>query len=162
MLIKRIGELEQIMANLIQDNKYLEESLDSHEARLYILENLDIPQHVSKAMDEIVTDVVEWAIQAPLWNCFRDLPEADMKEILYQRMWETNSYKAHEDHMMLYKAMEKSMSRPSGTLGSPGAFGSSQVPPPPPPPPSTNQEGQSHGSTTPSSSKTDASAKYTA
>nr|GFD60281.1 hypothetical protein [Tanacetum cinerariifolium] len=39
----------------------------------------------------------------------RDLPEADMKEILHQRMWETNSYKAHEDHMMLYKALEKSM-----------------------------------------------------
>nr|GEZ41665.1 hypothetical protein [Tanacetum cinerariifolium] len=51
---------------------------------------------------------------------------------------------------------------PSGTSGSPGAFGSSQVPPPPPPPPSTNQEGQSHGSTAPSSSKTAASAEYKA
>nr|GEU41716.1 hypothetical protein [Tanacetum cinerariifolium] len=135
LLIKRIGELEQIMTNLIQDNKYLEE---------------------------------------------RDLPEADMKEILHQRMWETNSYKAHEDHMMLYEALEKSMNRdhtdellkdldeahrkkkkrrPSRASGSPRAPGSSQVPPPPP---STNQEGQLHGSTTPSSSKTAASAKYTA
>nr|GEU82042.1 retrovirus-related Pol polyprotein LINE-1 [Tanacetum cinerariifolium] len=26
-------------------------------------------------------------------------------------MWETNSYKAHEDHMMLYEAMKKSMNR---------------------------------------------------
>nr|GFD18069.1 hypothetical protein [Tanacetum cinerariifolium] len=43
---------------------------------------------------------------------------------------------------------------------SPGASGSSQVPPPPPPPPSINQEGQSHGSTTPSSSKTAALAEY--
>nr|GEX44591.1 hypothetical protein [Tanacetum cinerariifolium] len=51
---------------------------------------------------------------------------------------------------------------PFGTSGSPGASGSSQVPPPPPPPPSTNQEGQLHGSTAPSSSKTDASAKYKA
>nr|GEZ34249.1 histone deacetylase 14 [Tanacetum cinerariifolium] len=64
MLMKRIGELEQIMANLIQDNRHLEE---------------------------------------------RDLPEADMKEILHQRMWETNSYKSHKDHMMLYEALEKSM-----------------------------------------------------
>nr|GEZ38461.1 hypothetical protein [Tanacetum cinerariifolium] len=39
----------------------------------------------------------------------KDLPEADMKEILHQRMWETNSYKSHEDHMMLYEALEKSM-----------------------------------------------------
>nr|GFD22206.1 hypothetical protein [Tanacetum cinerariifolium] len=34
-----------------------------------------------------------------------------MKEILHQRMWETNSYKTHEDHKMLYKALEKSMNR---------------------------------------------------
>nr|GEX70286.1 hypothetical protein [Tanacetum cinerariifolium] len=89
ILIKRIGELEQIMANLIQDNKHLEERLDSHGSRLYTLENLKIPQQ----------------------NRFRDLPEADMKEILHQRMWKTNSYKAHEDHMMLYEALEKPMSR---------------------------------------------------
>nr|GEZ15096.1 hypothetical protein [Tanacetum cinerariifolium] len=49
------------------------------------------------------------AIQAPLRNSFRDLPEADMKEILHQRMWETDSYKYHEDHMQLYEALEKSM-----------------------------------------------------
>nr|GFA67174.1 hypothetical protein [Tanacetum cinerariifolium] len=68
-----------------QDNKQLEERLDSHGACLYTLENLDIPQQVSKAMDEIVTDTVDWAIQAPLQNRLRDLPEADMKEILHQR-----------------------------------------------------------------------------
>nr|GEZ64493.1 E-beta-farnesene synthase [Tanacetum cinerariifolium] len=64
MLMKRIGELEHIMANLIQENKHLEE---------------------------------------------RDLPEADMKEILHQRIWETNSYKTHEDHKMLYEDLVKSL-----------------------------------------------------
>nr|GEV55961.1 retrovirus-related Pol polyprotein from transposon TNT 1-94 [Tanacetum cinerariifolium] len=111
MLMKRIGELKQIMANLIQDNKHLEERLDSHGARLYTLENLDIPQQ------------------------------------------ETNSYKTHEDHMLLYEALEKSMNRdhseeilkdlaearrkkkkrrdsPKTPLGSPP-----HQPPPPPPPP---------------------------
>nr|GEY66872.1 hypothetical protein [Tanacetum cinerariifolium] len=44
MLMKRIGELEHIMTNLIQDNKHLKERLDSHGARLYTLENLEIPQ----------------------------------------------------------------------------------------------------------------------
>nr|GEW54212.1 hypothetical protein [Tanacetum cinerariifolium] len=169
MLMKRIGKLEHIMANLIQDNKNLEERLDSH--------------GVSKSVDEIVTDAVDWVIQAPLQNRFRDLPEADMKEILHQKMWETNSYKTHKDHMMLYEALEKSMNRDhskeilkdlakarkkkkkrrdspkmppgspphqppppssptsrSGTSGSPGASGSSQPPPLPPPSPSTNQE----------------------
>nr|GFB46372.1 hypothetical protein [Tanacetum cinerariifolium] len=95
MLMKRIGKLEHIMANMIQENKHLEERLDSHGARLYTLENLHIPQQVSKAIDEIATDVVDWAIQAPLRNRFKTLPEADMKEILHQIMWETNSYKTH-------------------------------------------------------------------
>nr|GEW15490.1 hypothetical protein [Tanacetum cinerariifolium] len=146
MTTLHIGELEHIMANLIQDNNHLEERLDSHGVRLYTLENLDIPQQMSKAVDEIVINAVDWAIQAPLQNRFRDLPEADMKEIIHQRMWDTNFYKTHEDHMILYEALEKSINRPppppppavpSGNSGSPGASGSSQVPLPPP---STNQE----------------------
>nr|GFA66108.1 hypothetical protein [Tanacetum cinerariifolium] len=151
MMIQRIGELEHIMANMIQVNKDMEES-------------------------EVVTDAVEWVIQAPLQNRFRDLPKADMKEILHQRMWETESYKTHEDHTQLFEALEKSMNRdhseeltqdlvearkkkkksrespktplgspppppppagPSRASGAPGASGSTQVPPTPPPPPSS-------------------------
>nr|GFB94523.1 hypothetical protein [Tanacetum cinerariifolium] len=99
-------------------------------------------------------------IQAPFQNRFRDFPEADMKEILHQQMWETNSYKAHEDHMMLYEARERKKRHdspktppgssphqpppppppavPSRTSRSPRSSGSSQSPPPPPPP-STSQ-----------------------
>nr|GFD37723.1 hypothetical protein [Tanacetum cinerariifolium] len=69
MMVKRIGELEHILADLIQ------------------------------------------AMQAPLRNRFRDLPEADIKEILHQRMWESDSYKSHEDHMQLFEALKKSMNR---------------------------------------------------
>nr|GEX55945.1 hypothetical protein [Tanacetum cinerariifolium] len=91
-------------------------------------------------------------MQAPLRNHFRELPEADMKEILHQRMWETDSYKSHEDHMQLFEALEKSINRdqseelahdlaearkkrkkghesPKTPPGSP-----SHQPPPPPPP----------------------------
>ncbi|GJV31572.1 hypothetical protein Tco_1391972 [Tanacetum coccineum] len=72
----------------------------------------ELEQHmVSKAVDRIVMDAVDWAIQAPLRDRFRDFPEADMKEILYHRMWETNFYKDHEDHKKLYEALEKSMDR---------------------------------------------------
>nr|GEX06085.1 hypothetical protein [Tanacetum cinerariifolium] len=110
MMVKRIGELEHIMANLIQENKGLKERLDSHRACLYTLEQLDIPHQVSKAVSEVVMKAaVDWAMQAPLRNRFRDLPKADMKEILHQRMWETESYKSHEDYMQLYEALEKSM-----------------------------------------------------
>nr|GFD10630.1 hypothetical protein [Tanacetum cinerariifolium] len=37
--------------------------------------------------------------------------ESDIKEILHQRMWETESYKSHEDHMQLFDSLEKSMNR---------------------------------------------------
>nr|GEX53938.1 hypothetical protein [Tanacetum cinerariifolium] len=82
-----------------------------HGERLYILEHLDIPHQVSKAVDEVVMDAVDWAMKAPLQNHFRDLPKASMKEILHQRIWETDSYKTHEDHMQLYEALEKLMNR---------------------------------------------------
>ncbi|GJR30266.1 hypothetical protein Tco_1106498 [Tanacetum coccineum] len=111
ILIKRIGELEQHMADTVEANQALEERLDKQGNRLYNLENLDIPHKESKAVDDIVTDAVDWAIQAPLRDRFRDLPEADIKEILHHRIWESNSYQAHEDHKMLYEALEKSMAR---------------------------------------------------
>nr|GFA30903.1 histone deacetylase 14 [Tanacetum cinerariifolium] len=107
MLMKRIGELEQIMANLIQDNRHLEESTQKEEKRC---------------------DSPKMPHGSPPHQPPPPPPPAG----------------------------------PSGTLGSLGIFRSSQVPPPPPPPPSTNQEGQSHGSTTPTSSKTAALAEYKA
>ncbi|GJT48048.1 hypothetical protein Tco_0974205 [Tanacetum coccineum] len=179
ILIKRIGELEQSMANLIHDNSQLEERLDKHGSRLYKLENLDNPHQVSKVVDEIVTNVVGQAIQALLRDRFRDLLEADMKEILHHRMWESNSYKAYEDHKKLKKKMRHDSPKtppgspphqppppppptsPSRTSRSSRASESSQLPHPPPPP-STNQSDQSKSTAAPSSSKTSASAEYTA
>nr|GEZ15325.1 hypothetical protein [Tanacetum cinerariifolium] len=109
MMVKRISELEHFMADLIQVNKEIKERLDSNGSRLYTLKQLDIPQQVSIAVSEVVTDVVDWVMQAPLRSHFRDLPEADMKEILHQRMWESESYKSHEDHMQLFEALKKLM-----------------------------------------------------
>ncbi|GJT09050.1 hypothetical protein Tco_0843512 [Tanacetum coccineum] len=152
ILVSRIGELEQHMADLIQNNLALEERLDKQGTRLYNLENLNIPHKVSQAVDEIVTDAVDWAMQAPLRARFRDLPTVDMKEILQQRMFEDNSYKAHEAHNDLYEALQKSLeldysnqhlvdqeearkkkrkkrAAPRTPSGSPPS------PPPPPPPP---------------------------
>ncbi|GJS43182.1 hypothetical protein Tco_0568225 [Tanacetum coccineum] len=181
ILIQRIGELEQHMADLVQANLAMEERMDKHGSRLYKLENLDIPHQVSKEVDEIVMDAVDWVIQAPLRDRFRDFLEADMKEILHYRIWESNSYKAHEDHKKLKKKKKKihdspktppgspphqpppplPPTGPSGPSGTSGASGSSQFPPPPPPL-STNQSNQSTSTVAPSSSKTAASAEYMA
>ncbi|GJS07393.1 hypothetical protein Tco_0364189 [Tanacetum coccineum] len=97
------------MADLLQDNLALGERLDKHGTRLYNLEKLDIPHKVSQAIDEIVTDAVDWAMQAPLRSRFRDLPTVDMKEILHQRMFEDDSYKANNVHKDLYEALQKSL-----------------------------------------------------
>ncbi|GKB13266.1 hypothetical protein Tco_0847189 [Tanacetum coccineum] len=85
-LLKYIGELKQHIANLVDANLALEERLDKHGSRLYRLENQDIPNQVSKVVDEIVTDAIDWAMQAPLRKRFRDLPEANMKDIIHNRM----------------------------------------------------------------------------
>ncbi|GKD41836.1 retrovirus-related pol polyprotein from transposon TNT 1-94, partial [Tanacetum coccineum] len=141
MTSPRIDELEQHMANLLQDNLALEKRLDKHGSRLYRLENLDIPHQVSKAVDEIVTDSVDWAIQAPLRDRFIDLPEADMKYILHHRV------KKKRRHESLKKPPGSPPHQPppspppagpSGTSGAFGASGLSQLPPPPLPL-STNQ-----------------------
>nr|GFA01389.1 hypothetical protein [Tanacetum cinerariifolium] len=103
---------------------------------------------VSKAVDEIVIDAVDWTMQAPLRARFSDLPTVDMKETLQQRMFVSNSYEAHGDHKKLYDTLEKSLERDysdqllsdleeapgaSGALGTSEALGSSQLPLPPPP-----------------------------
>nr|GEU92549.1 RNA-directed DNA polymerase, eukaryota, reverse transcriptase zinc-binding domain protein [Tanacetum cinerariifolium] len=65
IMVKRIGELEHILADLIQINKNIEERLDKHRARLYTLEQLDIPQQVSITSmnrdhsEELVQDLAE-------------------------------------------------------------------------------------------------------
>ncbi|GJU85686.1 hypothetical protein Tco_1293232 [Tanacetum coccineum] len=71
ILLNRLGELEQHIADLVDANQALEERLDKHGSRLYRLENQDIPNQVRRAVDEIVTDAVDWAMHAPLGR-FRD------------------------------------------------------------------------------------------
>ncbi|GJY95336.1 retrovirus-related pol polyprotein from transposon TNT 1-94 [Tanacetum coccineum] len=145
IFVYRIGKLEQHMADLLQDNLALGES---------------------QAVDEIVADAVDWAMQASLQAHFRDLPTVDMKEILQQRMFGDNSYKANNVYKDLYEALQKSLEldysnqRAYVTPGTLGASGSSQLPPPPPPP-STGTSGSTpqQGSEAPSSSKTTASAQ---
>nr|GEU90662.1 histone deacetylase 14 [Tanacetum cinerariifolium] len=132
MMMKHIGELEHIMTNLIQENKRLEQRLDSHGARLYTLEQLDIP---------------------PL-----ELAK-DLAEVRKKKKKSRESPKTPPGSPLHQPPLPPPPAGPSGALGSPGASGSSHVPPPPPSPPSTNQEGRSKGSAAPSSSKTAASAE---
>nr|GFD20230.1 hypothetical protein [Tanacetum cinerariifolium] len=42
---------------------------------------------------------------------FRELPKADMKEILHQRMFESGSYNSLPEHVALYEALKASRER---------------------------------------------------
>ncbi|GJT99696.1 hypothetical protein Tco_1110035 [Tanacetum coccineum] len=42
---------------------------------------------------------------------FKELPEANMKEILHQRMFESGAYKSLPEHVALYEALEASIER---------------------------------------------------
>nr|GEW76786.1 retrovirus-related Pol polyprotein from transposon TNT 1-94 [Tanacetum cinerariifolium] len=135
MMIQRIGELELIMANLNQVNKDIEESLDKHGAHLHMLEQLDIPRQLSKAIN---------------------LAEARKKKKKSHESPKTSPGSPPHHPLPLPPP-----AGPSGASGAPGASKSSQVPPPPPPL-STNQVSLSKGSAAPTSSKTTASAEYQA
>ncbi|GKE60286.1 hypothetical protein Tco_1510653 [Tanacetum coccineum] len=146
ILVSRIGELEQHMTDLIQNNLALEERLDKQGSRLYNLENLNISHKVSQAVDEIVTDAVDWAMQAPLRARFKDLPTKSL-ELDY-----SNQHLADQEEARKKKRNKRAAPRtpsgsppspppppppPAGASGAPaisGASGSSQLPPPPLPP----------------------------
>ncbi|GJU93115.1 hypothetical protein Tco_1317871 [Tanacetum coccineum] len=222
IIIKRMGELEELIANLVEENQALEERLDKQGSRINKLETMDLPKmireqtvefidsqeidrKINESVKEVVISSVKHAMRAPLRARFKDLPTSDMKEILLQRMLEENYDKGHAVHRVAYEALQDSIRRdecedfdvdkaqeetkkkskqdspktppgsppspppppppPSGASGASGitrTSDSAQAPPPPPPSLSTHQGGQSTSTAAPSSSKTAASAAYSA
>ncbi|GJY54027.1 hypothetical protein Tco_0445691 [Tanacetum coccineum] len=59
-------------------------------SEVFTLELRDLPYKIDEGVRENVKEVVQIALQAPLIEHFRDLPEADMEEMLHQRMFETD------------------------------------------------------------------------
>nr|GEU93647.1 integrase, catalytic region, zinc finger, CCHC-type, peptidase aspartic, catalytic [Tanacetum cinerariifolium] len=78
-------------------------------ARVINLELRDLPHKINEVVCESVREAVHMALQASLRDHFRELPEADMKEILHQRMFETGTYKYLPGHVAIYEALEASM-----------------------------------------------------
>ncbi|GKB41127.1 hypothetical protein Tco_0886069, partial [Tanacetum coccineum] len=92
------------------------ERLDKHGTRLYNLEKLDIPHKVSQAVDEIVTDAVDWAN-----NVHNDLYEALQKSL---ELDYSNQRLAEQEEAR--KKRQKRCDAPRSPPGSPP----SQPPPP--------------------------------
>nr|GEX06211.1 hypothetical protein [Tanacetum cinerariifolium] len=124
---KRISELEHIMANLIQENKELEERLDSNGARLYTLEQLDILHQLYEALEKSMNRDHSEEIA-------KDLAEARKKKKKSRESPKTPP--GSPPHQPPPPPLPTGPFRASGALG---ASGPSQVSPPPPPS-FTNQE----------------------
>nr|GFA60314.1 hypothetical protein [Tanacetum cinerariifolium] len=86
---------------------------------VFNLELWDLPHKINQTINKVVKEAVHIALQALLRDRFRELPEADMKEILHQRMFKSGSYKLLTKHVALYKALEdqKSLQLHSPQLG---------------------------------------------
>nr|GEV54876.1 reverse transcriptase domain-containing protein [Tanacetum cinerariifolium] len=75
--------------------------------------DLSPPKQINQTINEVIKEAIHIALQAPLRDRFGELPEADMKETLHQRMSESGSYKSLPKHVALYEALEASMKRAS-------------------------------------------------
>ncbi|GJY52618.1 hypothetical protein Tco_0443465, partial [Tanacetum coccineum] len=111
-LAARVIALEQKFATFNQKSKNLDNTTQNIRSKVFTLELRDLPHKIDEAVHENVKEAVQIALHAPLRDRFRDFPEADMKERLYQRMFETASYKSLPEHIALYEALEASMERP--------------------------------------------------
>ncbi|GJX20185.1 hypothetical protein Tco_0222862 [Tanacetum coccineum] len=126
ILIKRMGELEVFIANLVEENQALETHLDKKGSRINKLETMDLPkmireqtvefidsqeidQKINESVKEVVISSVKHAMRAPLRARFKDLPTSDMKESLLQRMLEENYDKGHTNQRVAYEALQDSI-----------------------------------------------------
>nr|GEY46353.1 hypothetical protein [Tanacetum cinerariifolium] len=69
------------------------------------------PHKMNQTVNEVVKEAVHVAFQAPLRDHFRELPEADMKEIIHQWMFESGSNKSPPEHVALCEALEAFIER---------------------------------------------------
>ncbi|GJY19813.1 hypothetical protein Tco_0392379 [Tanacetum coccineum] len=91
ILIKRMGELEEFIANLMEENQALKTRLDKQGSRINKLETMDLPkiikeqtvdfidsqeidQNINESVKEVVISSVKHAMRAPLHARFKDLP----------------------------------------------------------------------------------------
>ncbi|GJZ06322.1 hypothetical protein Tco_0540115, partial [Tanacetum coccineum] len=133
LLIKRMGELEQHIADLVEENQALESRLTKQGSRINKLESVDvskmireqtvefidsqeIDRKINESVKEVVSLSVKHAMRAPLRARFKDLPTSDMKEILLQRMLEENYDKGHAEHRVAYEALRTLLAVINGEL----------------------------------------------
>ncbi|GJX98536.1 hypothetical protein Tco_0355555 [Tanacetum coccineum] len=110
-LASRVSALEQVCANYEKRHKLQDNTVQGLSSRVFTLELRDLPHKIDETVHEAVKEAVQIELQAPLKECFRDMSEAYMKEILHDRMFESGTYRSQPEHVALYEALEESMER---------------------------------------------------
>nr|GEU49603.1 integrase, catalytic region, zinc finger, CCHC-type, peptidase aspartic, catalytic [Tanacetum cinerariifolium] len=110
-LVTRVTTLEKKFVDLEQKSQTLDNITQNLRSRVFTLKLRDLPYKINQTINAVVKEVVHIALRALLRDRFSDFPEADMKEILHQRMFESGSYKSLLEHVALYEALEASMDR---------------------------------------------------
>ncbi|GKC47793.1 hypothetical protein Tco_1065515 [Tanacetum coccineum] len=110
-LASRGSALEQVCANFEKRHKLQDNTVQGLSSRVFTLELRDLPYKIDETVNEAVKEAVQIELQAPLKERFRDLSEANMKEILHDWMFESGSYRSQPEHVALYEALEASMER---------------------------------------------------
>ncbi|GKB32666.1 hypothetical protein Tco_0872067 [Tanacetum coccineum] len=108
-LAAHVTTLEKKFSDFEQKSKTLDNTTQNLRSRVFTLELRDLPHKIDEAVREAVKEAVHVALQAPLRDRFRELPEANMKEILHKRMFESGTYKSLPEYVALYEALEASM-----------------------------------------------------
>ncbi|GJV38394.1 hypothetical protein Tco_1410871 [Tanacetum coccineum] len=90
-LAEHVAALEKKLSDIEQTNKNLYNTTQNLGSRVFTLELRDLPHKIDEVIRENVKEAVQIAIKAPFRERFRDLPKADMKEMIQQWMFETDN-----------------------------------------------------------------------
>ncbi|GKA70304.1 hypothetical protein Tco_0776368 [Tanacetum coccineum] len=101
-----VTTLEKKFSNFEQKSKSLDNTTQNLGSRVFTLELRDLPHKINQIVNDVVKEAVHVAFQAPLRDRFKELPKADIKEILHQWMFETGTYKSLPGHVALYEALK--------------------------------------------------------
>ncbi|GJY36853.1 hypothetical protein Tco_0422231 [Tanacetum coccineum] len=150
IIIKHMGELEEFIANLVEENQALE-------------------AHLGKSGYLIRKHAMKLPLRARFKITYDSIRRDECEDFDVDKAQEETKKKSKQDSPKTPPGSPPSPPPPppppsgaSGASGTTGASDSAQAPPPPPPSSSTHQGGQSTSTAAPSSSKTAASAEYSA
>ncbi|GKC12156.1 hypothetical protein Tco_1008938 [Tanacetum coccineum] len=103
--------LEQVCAKFEKKYKLQDQTVQGISSTVFMLELRDLPYKIDETVCKAVKEAVQIALHAPLKECFRDMSEANMKEILHDQMFESGTYQSQLKYVALYEALEASMKR---------------------------------------------------